>query len=338
MIHTDRTVSTIKVISNFYAIEGDSDQGYRFVLHEYPRNRLKWFDYLGVFAISFRYDYILLMCSSRDTVVLGLLKLFIPFNRCRLITLDMVQRRPSGIRAQVFKYMKYLAFRRVHLFMEYFKNTKAYQDLFHMNPEKLVYVPFKVNSFELILRTPVRDEGYVFCGGRSLRDFDCLAQAVRGLGIPVMIVTQSDEEIALHGSALDVSTLPENVTVVRHDGDQSTFVRLIAGCRLAVVPLKQDVISAAGISVYLMCMALHKCTILSDLPGVRDVLGDDKAIIVPAGDPVRLRSAIAQAYNDDVFRQTFADSGHRYATNLGGESKLVESVRSVIVKDFEDRL
>ncbi|MEE9442384.1 MAG: hypothetical protein V3V99_06920 [candidate division Zixibacteria bacterium] len=245
-------------------------------------------------------------------------------------------RKPHGFVGSVFRVIRKILFKKVYMFVEHFRNTEGYEKYFGIRKSQFMYIPFKINSYELILNTTIFDEGYIFSGGNSLRDYPTLIEAVEDLDIPVKIVTQPNDIIKIHGTFVDESKLPTNIEVIRHDGNQKSFINFIAGSRLAVIPLKKDTIAAAGISVYLMCMALRKCTILSDLPGVSDVLDKDQAIIVPPEKPDILRQEIIKTYNDNIYRSKYEDNGYRYAIGLKGERQLFRSIAQMLVDDFNE--
>jgi glycosyltransferase involved in cell wall biosynthesis len=197
---------------------------------------------------------------------------------------------------------------------------------------KFRYVPFKVNRYERVLATPTRDDGYVFCGGNTRRDFATLIAAARQLSCPFKIVTMREAVIGSHGSSLDERDLPPNIEVIRHDGSDS-FLDFIAAARVVALPIKKANISASGIGVYLASMALGKCVVISEGPAVNGVVPDGAAVIVPAEDPAALRAAIDKAWSDEPFRARVAAAGQAYARQLGGEDRLCESVAQVLVAD-----
>ncbi|RKY57283.1 MAG: hypothetical protein DRP96_10200 [Candidatus Neomarinimicrobiota bacterium] len=327
----------IKIISNIYELDNICINDYKFDLYKYSNNHSNLISILKIFLISFRYDYILLNCVAYDVIVLAFLKLICPINPCKLISMDIVLRAPTSFKDKIFQIIRIILFKRVYLFIEFFKNTSGYEKYFKIEKDKFKFVPFKVNSYELIKETTITDQGYIFCGGRSLRDFSTLIEAMRNLDFHAKIVTQSNSIIQQHGTFLNEDKLPANIEIIRHDGNQKTFIKYIAASKLVVIPLLKDTIAAAGISVYLMSMALKKCTILSDLPGVIDVLGYDKAIVVPPEDPLSLRQAILRAYNDDIYRRGFEINGYKYAIELGGDRHLYNSIAELILKDFAQK-
>lgn len=280
-------------------------------------------------------DYVVVNCSPADLFDLCLAKLLKPFSRGRIVSLDTVLPvpHPATLSDRVKLWVKRTLFRQVHLFIEYFRQTEGYERHYGIPHGRFRYVPFKINRYERVVQTVTRDDGYIFSGGNTRRDFATLIAAMRDLPLPVRIVTMSDDVIAGHGSVLDARSLPPHIEVVRHDGSDS-FLDHIAGARLVALPIRRDNISASGIGVYLASMALGKCVVISDGPAVRGVVPPGAAIIVPPEDPAALREAIKGAYDDHASRQAVADAGRRYALSLGGEAQLCASVMDVLVSDW----
>jgi glycosyltransferase involved in cell wall biosynthesis len=282
-----------------------------------------------------KHDYALINCSPTQLLHVALLNMFNPFSRCRVVSLDTVLPVPrlESWSDRLAHWIKVRLFRGVHLFIEYFKDTRGYERYYGMPADKFRYVPFKINRYEKVLATPVSDAGYVFCGGNTRRDFATLFEAVRGTPYPVRIVTMSEHIIRGHGSHLEESNLPSNVEIVRHDGSES-FVDHIAAARLVVLPIRKENISASGIGVYLAAMGLGKCVVISNGPAVDGVVPEGAAIVVPPEDPAALRAAIIRAYEDAELRKRVADAGKDYARSLQGERRLYESVIGVLTDDF----
>jgi glycosyltransferase involved in cell wall biosynthesis len=104
------------------------------------------------------------------------------------------------------------------------------------------------------------------------------------------------------------------------------FVESMAGARLVVLPLLKDAVTQAGIGVYISAMALRKCVIISSGLGVDDVLLDDQAMIVPAGDAAALRDAIRLAWESEEVREKYAGPAYEYAMALGDANNLRRSI------------
>lgn len=280
-------------------------------------------------------DDVVVNCSPADLFDLCLAKLLRPIGSGRIVSLDTVLPVPdTGTwQARLKLDVKRTLFRQVDLFIEYFRDTDGYVRHYGIPAERFRYVPFKINRYERVLQTPVRDDGYVFCGGNTRRDFATLIAAMRDLPLPVTIVTMSDDVIAGHGSVLDASQLPPHIKVVRHDGSDS-FLDYIAAARFVALPIRRENISASGIGVYLASMALGKCVVISSGPAVNGVVPTGAAVIVPPEDPVALRDAIRRVHDDDDYRAAVAKAGCEYARSLGGEAQLCASVMRVLAADW----
>jgi glycosyltransferase involved in cell wall biosynthesis len=331
----DRHLIKIKVISNVYGLKDFAIDGYKIQLLDYPRKRTNFFDVLKIFLMSFKYDYIVLNFIAFDFLMLAFLKLIVPWNRCKLVSLDLFLERPRGFLDGVKQSVKAVLLKKTHCFLLYVRNTLHYQQYYHLRPEQLYYIPFKINAEQLIATTPITDERYVFCGGKSRRDFKTLIDAFRNLPYRLVIVTVANSELIENGCYLDEADLPDNVEVIRHDGSVELFVQRMAASRLVVLPILKDTIMQAGIAVYIMAMALHKCVIISSGPGVDDVLLDNQAIIVPSGNPGVLAEAVRKAFDDDDYRRSFETAGHGYAVSLGGTAHLRDNVARYIREDYQ---
>jgi len=325
----------VRILTNLYGLEGVRPVGLSVQIDRYRSKPLGVAATLRLWRQLSGYDYALINCSPNDLFRLCLLKLLNPLSRCRVVSMDTVLPVPhlDDTGARIQHWIRRLLFRQVHLFIEYFRDTRGYEFHYGIPRDKFRYVPFKINRYERVLATASSDQGYVFCGGNTRRDFSTLIEAVRGLPYPMRIVTMENTVIQGHGSFVDESQLPPNIQIVRHDGSDS-FVDHIAGARLVVLPVKKENISASGIGVYIASMALGKCVIISSGPAVDDVIPEGSAVVVPPEDVQALREAIVKAYTDEEYRNRFARTGRAYALSLKGEERLCDSIMAVIAEDF----
>lgn len=323
----------IKIISNIHTLDSVIMDEVEIEICKYPQSNNSVLTIFSYFIKSFKYDYLLLNCSPKDVLILSFLNFILPFNQCRIISLDCILRIPDNLKSKFIQVIKFAAFKKTHIFIEYFKNTKGYQYYYHIKPERFRYIPFKINSYELVLKAKISDQGYIFCGGKTLRDFKTLIHAFKDLPYRLKIVTMDNEEIIQHGSYLDEKQLPPNIEVIRHDGNAETFIQLIAASKFVVLPILKRTIAASGIGVYIACMALKKCVVISSGPSVDKILTDEMAIIVPPEDITALKKAIIKVYEDEKLRYNTAQKGFNYAINLKGEERLKESIMDVIYYD-----
>jgi glycosyltransferase involved in cell wall biosynthesis len=277
-----------------------------------------------LFRAALGSEHLVVHFSLTDVMFFTFLLALFPFHRCRLTTLDFFIGDPD--RGGLKQMLVCWSLNRVDRFLVYFKDSSVFERSLNLPRSRFFYIPFKINALELILSTPATDEGYIFCGGRSRRDFATLFAAVEPLGFPVKIVTSSHAVMSPHGSSLEGLRVPANVEISTKDQSAEFFVRTMAAARLVVLPIVRDSTTQAGIGVYLQGMALGKCVIVSSGLGVSDVLTPELAIIVEAGKPEDLRHAIEQTWNNQDLRQRYAEAGLQYARALGGEDDLRRSV------------
>ena len=285
----------------------------------------RWPRNLRLLKAALRADYLVIHFSLVEVLFFATLLFVIPFARCRLVTLDFFVLSPAWLQPLVR-----WSLRRTYKMLVYFRDSSRFQQIYDLPPEKFQYVPFKINQLESVQATQIRDEQYLFVGGRSRRDFKTLFEAVKCLPYPVKILTAKEPEINPHGSSLAGLNPPPNVTIFYNDTDTQFFLQLMSGARLVVLPILKESKIQAGIAIYLAAMALRKCVIISEAPGVNDVLLEGQACIVPPGDVAALRGAIETLWSDDALRQQYADAGYRYAIPLGGDDELRRSVLRAI--------
>ncbi len=281
----------------------------------------RWRRNWKLYRAALKSDFLVVEFAAPELVFFAVLLTLTPFHRCRLVTLDVFLSGPRRWHEPLLRW----SLNRVYRFLVHIRDTSALESLFGVPAAKFRYIPYKINSLELIHSIPMSDQGYIFSGGRSRRDFATFFAAVEELGYPVKLVTSPERELAPHGSHLGGLHIPDNVEILDRDPSAEFFVGCLAGARLVVIPLLKST-TQAGIAVSLQAMAACKCVIISSGFGVSDVLQAGQAIIVPAGDRQALRDAIERAWNDPECRRQYAEAGYRYAIALGGEEDLCRRV------------
>lgn len=174
--------------------------------------------------------------------------------------------------------------------------VRTFPAVWGVDAHRVVFQPFP-NTLHGYRDMPVGDDGYLFSGGNSVRDYQVLESALEGTGIPAHIATSWKSQ----------KNLPHvKVGPTSHDD----FMKLLANAHVVVVPLRQTVRSA-GQQSYLNAMGLGKPVIVTDTPGVRDYVIDGvTGIIVPPADPARMRAAILHVM-DPANAEFYAEMGRR---------------------------
>ncbi len=323
---------TIRVVSNIAQLGNALSPDFHVVFGLMPDASAGWRHHCRAFIEACSADYIVLEGDQRTLFKLAMIKWLVPFLRFRLISVDTILNAHQGIVGNIVRWIKVVLLKKVNRHLMYFRDTEATCRYYQIPDERIQYIPFKVNQLEEYLQTPVTDGGYIFTGGVSHRDYDTLIAAIQDLPYPVKIMAGTPQALRRNGSRLDTTQLGPQMELIT-DYDPIRFSHQIAAARLVVLPLSPDFLGAVGLSVYLEAMASRKCVIITDGPAVRGLLSPEMAIAVPPRDPIALREAIERAYQDDEYRQSFADAGHAYAMQLGDDKRLIQSIADKIFED-----
>ncbi len=159
-------------------------------------------------------------------------------------------------------------------------------------PQRVVATPFSHTVWDHDGVVPPRGD-YVFAGGDSMRDYDLLLRACRGLDLRVVV-----------GTRLPLPDAPPNVEVGPLSHEE--FMDSLLGAGAVVVPLRDDGYRSAGQQTYLNAMLLEKPVVVTDALGVRDIIVDGvDGMVVPA-EPSALRAALVRCLSpgdeDEVAR------------------------------------
>lgn len=175
------------------------------------------------------------------------------------------------------------------------KEVETFPKVWGVDPSRVVFQPFP-NTLHEYRNMPTRDDGYVFAGGNSVRDFGLLESALEGTDIPTRIATKWEPTL----------NLPHvEVGPTSHDD----YMSLLANAHAVVVPLRQSVRSA-GQQSYLNAMGLGKPVIVTEAPGVRDYVIDGVTGVIVPPTTEALRAALLHVM--DVSNASFyAEMGRR---------------------------
>jgi glycosyltransferase involved in cell wall biosynthesis len=161
--------------------------------------------------------------------------------------------------------------------------------------ERVHRVVYRGNMLESALALSSQGD-YIFTGGYSNRDYETFFAAVGSLKCNAVTVAS-----ALNGLA----DTPSNVEL-RLDIPWDEFERLIAGCALLVLPLREGG-EACGQNVLFRGIRHNRPVVATRHDSLIDYLGQDYPGFVPAGDPVALRQAIERALHDQEFRGSLVE-------------------------------
>lgn len=318
---------TVRVLSGLPRFHGVSTERYA-IQADYIREDDTFINGMKLFSRTKGYDIVLMNSSTQGLFGLCLMRWIRPFHRWRLVSLDIHLNAPIGWKQRIATLLKRILLKKVDLHILFFNDLAGYEKWFGINSTKSLFVPFKVNSWEIISHDEAANgEGeYVFCGGRSLRDLETFKQAMAQVSLPGLLLYQQNPSfMAQHGTPVDLTGLPPNVRPERHDGNNDTWIEYIRRAKIVVIPAFANSIYAPGLSLYLLAMALRRCVIISEGPQTRGLL-DKEAVVVPPENSVALARAIEKVWQDSVFRKQVADAGRKYAERCAGEGRMLGDI------------
>ncbi len=121
------------------------------------------------------------------------------------------------------------------------------------------------------------DDGHVFAGGDSCRDYAPLVEAARRF---------PETSFVLATAWSSPKPLPPNIKIVlgeRTPTSHAEFIRLMRTSRAVVVPIRQGLRRSIGQQTYLNSMYMGKPTIISRALGVRDHVENGKHALIVDG-------------------------------------------------------
>ena len=207
-----------------------------------------------------------------------------PWGRKPHVLIDCLWELPeSGWRAWLKTLRIRLAARSVHRFVVWASHeTEDFARAFGLPRWQLEYVPFHHTLHDYAYE--VRDDGYVFAGGNSDRDYRTLVEAVRPIEKPVWIALTQRELLA--GVSLPAHVRVEATT-------PEGFRQAMAGAKLIVVPMRKGTLRSGGQQTCLNAMLLGKPTIAVGRRWAIDFITDgEDGLIVDYEDAAGLRRAI----------------------------------------------
>jgi glycosyltransferase involved in cell wall biosynthesis len=152
----------------------------------------------------------------------------------------------------------------------------------------------------------VGDEGFIFTGGYSNRDYDLLLNAAAEVPAPLVIVASSRNQIH--------APLPPRATIHR-DLPEGEFESLLAKSRVVAMPLKSQG-EACGQSVLLRVLRNGKPLVATRHESIEEYLGRDYPGFVDQDDVRAMRATLQRALSDDAFRAALADTIRRAGRRL----------------------
>jgi hypothetical protein len=171
------------------------------------------------------------------------------------------------------------------------------------------------------------ENGRVFAGGNSLRDYGPLIEAAGEIGAAVDIATTALGPASVRGYRSNVTVRPVAAT---------EYETMLRAASVVVVPLEPRTDRSSGQTTYVNAMALGKAIVVTDAPGVRDYIEDgETGVVVPCGDTRAMASAVSSLLADGRRRRRLGERARRHASTELTMRGYAERLLSVVEEALE---
>jgi glycosyltransferase involved in cell wall biosynthesis len=232
-----------------------------------------------------RYDIVILNGASRqDQIAAMLLRRLRP--SVPLLITDCQWKLDEGLAARVNRIgVRLLEGPRTFYQVASSDDEASFPEIWHVDPARVFTAIYFPAMSDEEMRAPVSEQGYVFAGGDSLRDYRTLIEAAKRVPFEVKIATNLP--------APD-DGLSENVTygpLSRED-----YLEGMLNASVIVVALMDGTARSAGQTTYQVTRAMGKLVLANDVAGVGDYLQDrENGLVVPSGDAEALAEKLKWA-------------------------------------------
>lgn len=194
-----------------------------------------------------------------------------------------------------------------------------------LSKNKVHFIPYCENPDEKINKLVDEEEGYLFTGGYTNRDYDLILEcAKKNPKIKFMVV------VSKLNKNINKMSLPDNV-IMKEEVDYLTFKKLMYNSMAVIVPLKEDV-GASGQMLCIGAMKMTKPIIYTNISSINYYFKENECgIPYEIGDVTSLNQAIEKLFSNDfdsklMAKKAFTHYAENYTLNKRDE-KLLEIIQ-----------
>lgn len=248
-----------------------------------------------VFLLNGSHGVLWIMISVVNRVIFN--------SKKNIICWDVFVEVDCKIKKKIIKF----AAKGISIFILWSRDQIFYHSQFlNIDKNKFVFLPYKANHSRFN-RYNIEIGNYIFSGGNSKRDYDCLFNAVRNTDIPVIISTTDKKYLDF------VERLP-NVVVL--SASEPAFAQLQAFSKFIVVPMKFTGLKGGGEANFCNAMWHGKPVIASDNISAKDYIIDGvTGYVVNSGDYEELREKILLLWNNENEVKRMGKSAREHVEN-----------------------
>lgn len=271
------------------------------------------------------YDSIIFTSSTTLTLIsIFIIKIIRPSKK--IFIFDLILKFPRETHEKIVAFIKSLLLKSANGYLLIHKDWSGYRNNYSLEPEKCRYIPFKANNYGLHNKYNVTNSDYVLCCGASQRDIDTLIKAAKIIDIPIKVILP-DELAEKHNARFTLRDIPSNVTIIQEYLDRDEWYKCMAEAFAVVVPIVQESLQPAGISVYLEAMLFRKPVVITEGSSTKDLLEhENHALLVPPQDPASLASSLERLRFDQNLYRSLAINGFEYADSLKGHDRMARDL------------
>lgn len=262
-----------------------------------------------------QYD-VLFTGAEREDEIFSFLQTMLVFGKIKHVMVDCLWKQEKSTFLKVIKRILLQTISKsISVFVFWTKEeVESYHREFGIPKNKIrVYPhPHTMTGYQI----EARDEGYIFAGGDSSRDYATLIEAVRYIPIKVKIALRNL-------SLLKGLKIPENVEI--NTLSPKEFRQILVNSRIVVVPIKRGLLQTAGQQTYFNAMIMRKPIIVSDVSGAREYIEHGKTgFLVPPEDVSALKNAILEVISNDGKLSPMLDEAYQMASTDFSLERFVE--------------
>ena len=292
--------------------------------------------FFQLFKTTKYYNAVLFSSSNFYTLLaLPIHKILRP--RTQLFMFDLILKRPNSSIERILANFKGWMLRFAEGFLMINKYWDGYKKYYGLQTEKCHYIPFKPNNYNIYHEFKTHNKGYVLCCGSSQRDIDTLIQAAATTKTLFKILLPTTF-VQVHNARYTNTDLPGNIEIISNYLDKRAWYRFMADCFCVVIPIIEDTLQPAGISVYLEAMLFRKPVIITAGSSTIGLLDDSLAMIVAPKSPSAIAKALKNLETDKSLYKRLADNGFRYAKQLQGHERMMLDVVTVLSQQIDKRI